>query len=63
VLECNCLALKPKVGGSLFQITKSLIARYRFLISGAKSNPLKGEKSDGAISENLPFSGSLQANR
>jgi hypothetical protein len=38
----------PKVGGSLFQIAKSLIALYRFLISAAKSDPLKGAKSDGA---------------
>jgi hypothetical protein len=46
------------VGSWLFQIAKSLIALYRFLISGAKSDPLKGAKSDGAISENLPLSGS-----
>jgi hypothetical protein len=39
------------VGSSLFQIAKSLIALYRFLISAAKSDPLKGAKSDGAIFE------------
>jgi len=48
--EIYCMA---KVGGSLFQIAKSLIANYGFLLSGAKERSPQRSKERWAISENL----------